>query len=102
MTSSLGLIGNDGSREAGRREGLDRYLEASFLEDQFKTNSCFTLTGGLRLTQFPGAVTENPANPPIGAAIRIPRLNQVRRGFFGTYYQARHCPLSEGPCSTLP
>ncbi len=59
-----------------------------FLDEQFKPFSFLTLNAGLRLTHFSGKVQENAANPRIGAALQIPRLNWVLRGFYGTYYQA--------------
>src|SRR5579872_6322576 len=68
------------------------HLEAGFLEDQYKPWPWLTLTAGLRLTHFSGAVSENAASPRVGAAIRIPWLKWVLRGFYGRYYQAP--PLS--------
>src|SRR5437867_10105706 len=63
-------------------------VEAVFLEDQFNATSWLTLNGGLRLTHYGGPVNENAADPRIGAAIQIPRLNWVLRAFYGRYYQA--------------
>ncbi len=62
-------------------------VEAVFLEDQFKATSWLTLNGGLRLTHYGGSISENAADPRIGAAIQIPRLNWVLRAFYGRYYQ---------------
>ncbi|HJU11247.1 MAG TPA: TonB-dependent receptor [Candidatus Binataceae bacterium] len=61
--------------------------EAVFLEDQFKATSWLTLNGGIRLTHYGGPLSENSADPRIGAAIQIPHLNWVLRGFYGRYYQ---------------
>ena len=63
-------------------------VEAIFLEDQFKATSWLTLNGGLRLTHYAGPLSENAADPRIGAAIQIPHLNWVLRAFYGRYYQA--------------
>jgi hypothetical protein len=63
-------------------------VEAAFLEEQFKATNWLTLNGGLRLTHYGGPVSENAADPRIGAAIQIPRLHWVLRGFYGRYYQA--------------
>jgi outer membrane receptor protein involved in Fe transport len=63
-------------------------IEAFFIEDQFKATSWLTFNGGVRLTHYGGPVNENAADPRIGAALRIPRLNWVLRGFYGRYYQA--------------
>jgi len=62
-------------------------VEAVFLEDQLKATSWLTLNGGLRLTHYGGPVSENAADPRIGAAIQVPRLNWVLRAFYGRYYQ---------------
>jgi outer membrane receptor for ferrienterochelin and colicin len=72
-------------------------LEAAFAEDQFKVTPWITLTGGVRLTHFSGAVSENAASPRVGLAVRVPHLNWVLRGFFGTYYQAPPLSTVSGP-----
>jgi outer membrane receptor protein involved in Fe transport len=72
-------------------------LAAGFLEDQYKLTRWLTLTGGVRLTRFSGQVTENIADPRIGAAIQIPRLGWVVRGFWGRFYQAPPLFTVSGP-----
>ena len=71
-----------------------------FLEDQYRITDWLTLNAGLRMTHFQGPrqldvvsgqsvkVNENAADPRIGAALRIPKLNWVARAFYGRYYQA--------------
>jgi hypothetical protein len=89
----FGLTATDGSGLAlSQRVSPSGGLVAVFLEDQFKINQWVTLNGGVRLTHFQGAVSENAADPRIGAAIRVPRLNWIVRGFYGRFYQAP--PLS--------
>ena len=66
-----------------------------FLEDQYKVLSWLTLTAGVGLTDFSGAISENAADPRLGGAVPIPHLNWVLRGFWGEYYQAP-------PLSTVP
>jgi outer membrane receptor for ferrienterochelin and colicin len=75
------------------------HLEAGFLEDQWKATSWLTLTGGMRLTNFTGAISEQAVSPRAGAAVRIPRLGWVLHGFYGSYYQAP--PLSTVSGSVL-
>ena len=75
----------------------DGHLEAGFIEDQFKLTPWITLTGGVRLTHFSGAVSENAVSPRAGLAVRIPHLNWVLRGFYGTYYQAPPLSTVSGP-----
>ncbi len=92
------LIANDGSGENVIAEKLaSGHLEAAFLEDQLKVTHWLTLTGGVRLTHFSGGISENAVDPRVGAAIRIPRLNWVLRGFYGAYYQAPPLSTVEGP-----
>jgi outer membrane cobalamin receptor len=61
--------------------------EALFLEDQFKASSWLTINGGLRFSHAEGPVSENSADPRIGAAILIPKLRWGLRAFYGRYYQ---------------
>lgn len=68
-------------------------LESVFLQDQLQVASWLTLNGGVRLTHFantsrPNPISENSADPRIGAAIRIPGVHWVLRGSYGRYYQA--------------
>jgi outer membrane receptor protein involved in Fe transport len=62
-------------------------VETVFVEDQFKATSWLTFNGGLRLSHYGGPVNENAADPRVGAAVRIPRLGWVLRGFYGRFYQ---------------
>ncbi len=94
----FGLRATDGSGLALiQRQKPGGQLEAVFLEDQYKLTSWLTLNGGVRLTHFSGALTENAASPRVGAAIRLPRLNWVLRGFYGRYYQAPPLSTVSGP-----
>src|SRR5581483_3957856 len=60
-----------------------------------------TLNAGLRLTHFGGGVTENSADPRVGAAVRIPKLGWVARAFWGRYYQAPPLLTVGGPILEL-
>ncbi len=72
---------------------------AGFIEDQYKLASWLSLNGGLRLTRFSGPreVTENIADPRAGAAIQIPHLGWVLRGFYGRFYQPPPLLTLSGP-----
>jgi outer membrane receptor for ferrienterochelin and colicin len=95
---SVHLLANDGSgANVMQQQRSSGHLEAGFLEDQFKLTQWLTVTGGVRLTHFSGAVSENAANPRVGVAVRIPRLNWVLRGFYGRYYQAPPLSTVSGP-----
>jgi outer membrane receptor protein involved in Fe transport len=94
----FGIVTSDGSTPPlGQREKLWGNVEALFLEDQYKLTSWLTLNGGVRLTHFGSTISENAVDPRIGAAIRIPRLNWVLRGFYGRYYQAPPLLTVNGP-----
>jgi len=82
-----------------QREILWGTVSALFLEDQYKPTRWLTLNGGVRLTHFGGTGTdtllggnhplsENAADPRLGAALQIPKLHWVARAFWGEYYQA--------------
>ena len=95
---SVKLISNDDSGDSLAQDKISSgHLEAVFLEDQFRAFSWLTLTAGVRLTHFSGAVSENAASPRLGGSIRIPRLNWVLRGFWGRYYQAPPLSTVSGP-----
>ena len=95
---SVNLIANDGSGLAlASQRATTGHLEALFFEDQYKALSWLTLTAGVRLTHFSGAISENAASPRLGGAIRIPHLNWVLRGFWGKYYQAPPLSTVTGP-----
>jgi outer membrane receptor protein involved in Fe transport len=95
---SVGLIANDGTGLTVAQQRIATgHLEAVFVEDQYKVLPWLTLTGGARFTHFSGAISENAASPRVGAAIRIPRLNWVLRGFWGEYYQAPPLSTVSGP-----
>jgi outer membrane receptor protein involved in Fe transport len=72
-------------------------LEAGFVQDQYQITSWLSLTGGLRLTHYAGLLQEDGVDPRIGAAIRVPRLNWVLRGFYGRYLQAPPLDTVAGP-----
>ena len=94
----FGIVTSDGSNPPLRqRETVWGNVEALFLEDQYNLTSWLTLNGGVRLTHFGSTISENAVDPRVGAAIRIPRLNWVLRGFYGRYYQAPPLLTVNGP-----
>jgi TonB dependent receptor/Carboxypeptidase regulatory-like domain/TonB-dependent Receptor Plug Domain len=72
--------------------GVNGGVAAFFINDKFKVTPWLTLIAGLRETTFGATISEHATDPRLGAAIRIPRLNWVFRGFYGYFYQAP--PLS--------
>jgi TonB dependent receptor len=73
------------------------HLEALFFEDQYRALWWLTLTAGVRLTHFSGAISENASSPRLGGSIKVPHLNWVLRGFWGRYYQAPLLSTVTGP-----
>ena len=72
--------------------GVNGGVAAFFINDKFKVTPWLTLIAGLRETAFSATISEHATDPRLGAAIKIPRLNWVFRGFYGYFYQAP--PLS--------
>jgi outer membrane receptor protein involved in Fe transport len=84
----FGAIFNDGSNPSfSVNPVLLGGVEELYAEDNYKATDWLTLTAGLRQTHFAGAITEDAVYPRVGAAIQIPRLNWVFRGFYGHFYQ---------------
>jgi outer membrane receptor protein involved in Fe transport len=93
---------------APQREIVWGSVAALFLEDQYKPRRWLTLNAGVRLTHFGGTgtdtqvggnhpISENAADPRLGAALEVPRLHWVARAFWGRYYQAPPLLTVSGP-----
>ncbi len=96
------LAANDGSGAVlGERDKPNGSLMAGFLEEQYRLNHWLTFTGGGRLTHFSGLVTENAADPRLGAALRIPYLGWVLRASYSRFYQAPPLSTVSGPILAL-
>jgi outer membrane receptor protein involved in Fe transport len=96
------LVTADGSNPPlSQRTFIWGNVEALFFEDQYKATSWLTLNGGIRLTHFGGHISENAADPRLGAAIQIPKLHWVARAFWGRYYQAPPLLTVSGPLLNL-
>ena len=97
-SSLFGVVFNDGSattiHETETATGGN--VEGSF-SDSYRVTDWLTLLAGVRLSSFHGGVTENYAAPRVGAALSIPRLNWVLRGFYGRYYQPPPLASLQGP-----
>jgi outer membrane receptor protein involved in Fe transport len=92
------LTANDGSGSAFQeRLQPGGNQEALFVQEQYKLTTWLTLNGGLRLTHFSGLLNENAADPRLGVALRVPRLNWVVRGAYSRFYQAPPLDTLSGP-----
>jgi hypothetical protein len=95
-------IFNDGSGTApiSEPDGTNGSVVEEYLSDNFKATNWLTLIAGLRQTRFKGQFTEDATAPRFGAAIRIPKLNWVFRGFYGRFYQPPPLLTASGPVLT--
>ncbi|MGH9585491.1 MAG: TonB-dependent receptor [Acidobacteriaceae bacterium] len=95
---SFGVRFNDGSfPNFLQNRTVAGGVEESFVEDKYKPATWLTLIAGERQSHFEGAVTENAVYPRIGAALQIPKLGWVLRGFYGHYYQPPPLTSLSGP-----
>jgi hypothetical protein len=72
-------------------------VEAVFLQDQYRATPWLSLNGGIRLTHYDGLLSENAADPRVGASLRVPKLAWVLHGFYGRYYQPPPLDTLAGP-----
>jgi TonB dependent receptor/Carboxypeptidase regulatory-like domain/TonB-dependent Receptor Plug Domain len=72
-------------------------VEELFVEDNYKPINWLTLIAGERQTHFQAAISENAFYPRVGAAVVIPKLNWVFRGFYGHFYQPPPLTSITGP-----
>jgi outer membrane receptor protein involved in Fe transport len=93
----FGLTANPGGSVLNQRENHWANSNALFLEDGYKAASWLTFDLGVRFTHYSGLVNENAADPRLGAAIRIPRLNWTLHGYYAYYYQPPPLDSLAGP-----
>jgi outer membrane receptor protein involved in Fe transport len=93
----FGLTANPGGSVLNQAERHWANSTAVFFEDQYKVNAWLTLDLGIRLTHYSGLLNENAADPRLGAAIRIPRLNWTLHGYYAYYYQPPPLDSLAGP-----
>jgi outer membrane receptor protein involved in Fe transport len=93
----FGLADNPGTQVLHQRLRQWANSTAFFAEDQYKPFSWLTLDLGLRGTRYTGLIGEGAVDPRVGAAIRIPRLNWILRGYYAYYYQPPPVASIAGP-----
>ena len=93
----FGLTANPGGSVLNQTETHWASSSALFLEDQYKPASWLTFDLGVRLTHYSGLISENAADPRLGAAVRIPRLNWTLHGYYAYYYQPPPLDSLAGP-----
>ncbi|MGP8246106.1 MAG: TonB-dependent receptor domain-containing protein [Bryobacteraceae bacterium] len=93
----FGLTANPGIAVLNQAERHWANSSALFLEDQYKAARWLTFDLGIRLTHYSGLLNENAADPRLGGAIRIPRLNWTLHGYYAYYYQPPPLDSLAGP-----
>ncbi len=95
---TFGSIFNDSSSQNFlTNDAASGGLVEGFVSDNYKVTPWLTLIAGLRQSWFRSDFTEKATNPRVGAAIQIPKLNWVFRGFYGRYYQPPPLLTASGP-----
>ncbi|MGI4829371.1 MAG: TonB-dependent receptor [Janthinobacterium lividum] len=73
-------------------------LVEEYVSDNYKPVRLITLTAGLRVSTFSGSGFEETAvYPRLGAAVEVPKLRWVFRGFYGHFYQPPPLVTVAGP-----
>ena len=94
----FGVIFNDASNpNFTQPQQITAGVEEFFAEDSYKPASWLTLIGGFRQSNFQGAISERAFYPRVGAAVIIPKLKWVFRGFYGHFYQPPPLTSVSGP-----
>jgi hypothetical protein len=94
----FGSVFNDGSgTNFITPDAASGGLVEEFISDNYKATPWLTLTGGLRESHFTGDFTESHLSPRVGAAVQVPKLHWVFRGFYGRFYQPPPLLTAAGP-----
>ncbi|HEY1993925.1 MAG TPA: TonB-dependent receptor, partial [Edaphobacter sp.] len=95
----FGAIFNDnsGNTNFSIPDAASGGLIEEYINDNFKATPWLTLILGLRQSHFQSQITENVTSPRFGAAIQIPKLHWVFRGFYGRFYQPPPLLTATGP-----
>jgi len=91
------LTANPGGQQLDQREKNWANSEALFVEDQYKPTAWLTLDLGMRFTHYTGLVTESAPTPRLGAAISLPKVHWIFRGYYAYYYQQPPLDSLGGP-----
>ncbi len=94
---TFNLMNNPGGAALNQLQRNWANSESLFFEDQYKAASWLTFNLGLRMTHYAGLVNENAADPRLGAAIRIPKIGWIVRGYYAYYYQPPPLDSLAGP-----
>lgn len=95
----LAAIFNDagGAAPIRERDSTNGSVVEEYVADTYHAASWLTLLAGLRQSRFEGQFTEIYTAPRLGAAVRVPKLGWVLRGFYGRFYQPPPLLTASGP-----
>ncbi|HLI30666.1 MAG TPA: TonB-dependent receptor, partial [Terriglobia bacterium] len=93
----FGLSANPGNQVLAEDFRPWANSESLYLEDSYQPTSWLTLNGGIRLSHYGGLLSENAADPRLGGALRIPKINWVLHGYYAQYYQQPPLDTVSGP-----
>ncbi|MGH9328442.1 MAG: TonB-dependent receptor [Terriglobia bacterium] len=97
----FGLMSHPGNRSIDETLRPWANSEALFFGDRYRATSWLTFNAGIRLGHYGGLISENAASPRLGAALRIPKLGWVLRGYYAQYYQPPPLDTVSGPLLPL-
>jgi hypothetical protein len=92
---------NGSGSSASEKDDTSGSVFSFFAEDQLRVTDWLTLNGGVRYSHFSAGISEDHADPRIGAALRVPKIGWVFRAFYGRYYQAPPLTTLSGPLLQL-
>jgi hypothetical protein len=80
---------NDGSGNSvpATQASTNGGLAEGYLSDHLHLGRYVTVLGGMRVSSYHAALTENVVYPRVGATAEIPHLHWVLRGFYGRFFQ---------------
>jgi outer membrane cobalamin receptor len=93
----FGLQSTEEGTQVSQEQALNGHVEVVFAQDQYAATDRLTLNGGIRLTHFSGALSENAVSPRVGVAFRVPGVDWAARASFGQYYQPPPLITVAGP-----
>jgi hypothetical protein len=70
-----------------QQASTDAGIVEAHASDHLHVGRYVTLLGGVRISSYHSALTENVASPRVGATLEIPKLHWVLRGFYGRFFQ---------------
>lgn len=93
----FGLTDNPGGAVLNQQQMAWANSDSAFVQDQYKPFTWLTFDLGLRFTHYGGLISEHALDPRLGAAVVIPRIKWIVRGYYAYYYQPPPLDSLQGP-----